>query len=172
MITYKLAGNGQFDELLGIVYHVDAPCLKPVLDLTQLTWDQFGRFFRTTGQVYRILWDGCLAGLCWIEIRRRVLLLRGLMVKDALRGRGIGTHALNWLEETFAGEAETIALNVHAGNPRARALYRRCGYAETGGCGPDGFYTMRKKIEQKSYAAGPAPTSPGRPSTRSTRLVK
>jgi len=155
VIYYKLAGNEHFDELFEIIYHTNDPGLRPVLDLTQLTWDQFGWLFRTTGQVYRILVDGCLAGFCWINIRSRVLQLRGLIVKSTFRGRGIGTRTLGWLEETFGGQVDQIELSVHASNPRAKALYERCGYVASGGCGPSGFYTMRKKIQPEAYAWPP-----------------
>jgi ribosomal protein S18 acetylase RimI-like enzyme len=146
MICFKVAGDEHFDELLEIIYHQEAQHLKPILDLIQLTSDQFGQLFHSTGVVYRILVDGCLAGLCWIEICGRILQLHSLILKYSFQEQGIGTQTLKWLEEYFRWEIDEIQLIVHYSNPRAKALYERCGYRTT--CNPDpcGFYTMRKKL--------------------------
>lgn len=146
MIRYQLADGKHFDDLLEIINHQDDPCLKPILDLTQLTWDQFGRFFRTTGMVYRILKDGRPAGLCWIEVCGRVLRLHGLILRSIFQGQGIGAQTLAWLEETFCDEIDAIELIVHASNMRARSLYQHSGYVASAAPDRSGFYTMRKTL--------------------------
>jgi GNAT superfamily N-acetyltransferase len=149
MIRYKLAGNEHFDELLDIVYHQEETSLKPILDLTQLTSDQFGRLFRSRGVVYRILVEDCLAGLCWVEACGPLLQIHSLILRESFRGQGIGTRTLEWLENFSRGDIEQIELKVHCSNPRAKALYERCGYR-----GPDfpdrsGFFRMQKKIRAR-----------------------
>jgi GNAT superfamily N-acetyltransferase len=146
MISYKVAGNEHFNELLDIVYHQEVQYLNPILDLIQLTSDQFGRLFRSTGTVYRILENGRLAGLCWVEVCGRVLLLHSLVMRPSFRGRGLGTRTLEWLEDQYQGAVDEIELRVHRSNPRARALYQRCGYQASPAPGPSGFYNMRKKL--------------------------
>jgi hypothetical protein len=69
MIYFELAGNKHFDELLEIIYYQDSLTSQPLLDLVQLTSEQFGQCLRSTGQVYRILSGSKLAGVCWIEHR-------------------------------------------------------------------------------------------------------
>jgi GNAT superfamily N-acetyltransferase len=146
MIRYKMAGKQHFDELLEIIYHQKDPNLKPVLDLIQLTADHFARLFRSTGVVYRIEVDGRLAGLCWVEKCGRILYLHKLMIQEPYQRQGIGTKTLEWLEGRFRGEIDQIELRVHASNPRAKALYERCGYTVTNIPGPSGMYMMCKKI--------------------------
>jgi GNAT superfamily N-acetyltransferase len=146
MIRYKVAGNEHFDELLEIIYHQEVQYLKPIFDLIQLTSKQFGRLFRSTGVVYRILVDDCLAGLCWMEVCGRVLQLHSLILKNSFQEQGIGTQTLKWVEEFFGCDIDEIELRVHSSNPRAMALYERCGYKTTNISGPSGFYIMRKKI--------------------------
>lgn len=148
MISYKLARDEHFDELLEIIFHQKDPYLKPILDLIQITWDQFGKLFRTTGMVYRILLDDSLAGLCWVEICHRILRLHGLILKTAFQGRGIGVQTLDWLEDTFQNDIDEIELIVHASNTRAIAVYERCGYKTLGVIDQSGFYTMQKRVRE------------------------
>jgi RimJ/RimL family protein N-acetyltransferase len=155
MISYQAAGSEHFDELLDIIYHQDDPSLKPILDLTQLTSDQFGQLFRSTGIVFRILVDGNLAGLCWVEVRGALLQLHSLILRESFRGRGIGTRTFTWLENTFRGDIEQIELKVHCSNPRAKALYERCGYQVTGVADRFGFYRMQKKIRARLTNGAP-----------------
>lgn len=154
MIRFQPAGAEHFDELLEIVYYHDDSYLKPLLDLVQLSWDQFGLYFRTTGRVYRILVGDHLAGLCWVEVRGRVLRLHGLIVRDSFQGQGLGTKALLWLEEAFGAKVDEIELQVHASNPRAKALYERLGYRAVAHEDPAGFYTMRKEVREPEPVPG------------------
>lgn len=154
MISYQPARNEHFDELLEIVYDQDSLYLKPLLDLIQITCEEFGRRFRTTGIVYRILMDRCLAGVCWVEVCGRVLQLHGLILENAFQGKGIGTQTLSWLEEAFFGDIDEIRLSVHASNPRAKALYEHCGYETVDTVDQAGFYIMRKKVREKTLLLG------------------
>ncbi|WP_307864334.1 GNAT family N-acetyltransferase [Agrococcus sp. TF02-05] len=59
--------------------------------------------------------------------------LRHLFVAEAARGRGIGASLIGAAEREVAAMGATlIELGVGVDNPRAAALYRRLGYAETG----------------------------------------
>ena len=146
MIRYKMAGKQHFDELLEIIFHQRDSNLKPLLDLIQLTADHFARLFRSTGVVYRIEVDGRLAGLCWVEKCGRILYLHKLMIQEPYQRQGIGTKTLEWLEGRFRAEVDEIELRVHTSNPRAKALYERCGYTAMNTPGLSGMYVMRKKV--------------------------
>ncbi|MCR8671324.1 GNAT family N-acetyltransferase [Agrococcus sp. HG114] len=59
--------------------------------------------------------------------------LRHLFVAEAARGRGVGASLIGAAErEAAAMGATLVELGVSVDNPRAAALYRRLGYAETG----------------------------------------
>jgi RimJ/RimL family protein N-acetyltransferase len=146
MIYFELAGNKHFDELLEIIYYQDSLTSQPLLDLVQMTSEQFGQCLRSTGQVYRILSGSKLAGVCWIEHRGSTLHLHGLILKSSYQGKGIGTKTLYWLDKVFRGAAEVIELRVHSSNLRARRLYERCGYAAVESADPCGFIRLRKKL--------------------------
>ncbi|AEV82550.1 GCN5 family acetyltransferase [Actinoplanes sp. SE50] len=85
-----------------------------------------------------------------------VLLLDGVAVDAALRGRGIGSALLAAAEEQARRQhARWVQLSVVDTNPRAEALYRRLGYqpVSKGSIGTlrhlygfERFTTMRKRI--------------------------
>jgi len=59
--------------------------------------------------------------------------LAHLGVDPALRGRGIGAALIDHLAAQAAALGRVrLALDVAASNPRAQALYERCGFAVTG----------------------------------------
>ncbi len=148
MIRLEPAREEQFETLLELVYHQQAAYLNPVLDLVQLTWDQFGAYFRHTGQVYAMLDGKELVGLCWVQFHGRTLYLHGIIVRDECQGLGYGTQALRRLEELYAGRMDAIELAVHASNPRARALYQRLGYCPLRFERESGFFILRKPLPQ------------------------
>lgn len=138
--------DAHFKALLEMIYQQKTAYLQPVLDLIELTWDQFGAYFRATGTAYRILMDVQLVGLCWVEHKGNVLTLLGLIIQPKYQGLGLGTQALAWLEQAYAGKIHAIELQVHLSNPRAHALYRRLGYRNVDYSEDSGFYSMRKEI--------------------------
>lgn len=86
----------------------------------------------------------------------RALVLDGICVDAAARGRGIGTRLLEAAREKARGiGVEAVTLSVIDANPRARALYERHGFRPTGGgsLGPlaavyafDGYTTMELEV--------------------------
>ena len=63
----------------------------------------------------------------------RMHYLAHLGVEPALRGRGIGAALVDHLAAQAAALGRMpLALDVAVGNPRAQALYERCGFAVTG----------------------------------------
>ena len=58
MLVLEPARTDQhYEALLELVYHQHSAYLDPLLDLIELTWEQFGQYFRSTGTVYRIFLD-------------------------------------------------------------------------------------------------------------------
>ncbi len=56
----------------------------------------------------------------------------GIAVEEEMRGRGVGTGLLRFIEETAAAKgARKITLEVTDANERAKALYDRRGFIET-----------------------------------------
>jgi ribosomal protein S18 acetylase RimI-like enzyme len=149
MLSLEPAQNEQqFEELLEMIYHQKTAYLDPVLDLIELTWDQFGNYFRSNGTAYRICRPGNLLGLCWVTERLDILELLGLIIKPEYQGQGIGAQALAWLEEHCPASIQAIELQVHASNPRAQALYERLGYQVIAYSESSCFYTMQKKLKR------------------------
>lgn len=136
----------QYDALLELIYNQKSAYLEPVLDLIELTWEQFGHYFRRTGTAFCIYQAGKLIGLCWIKCENRLLKLQGLIIHPEAQGQGVGSQALRWLEETFANDIFAIELDVHEGNPRAKSLYQRMGYQVKAYSPSTGFYTLRKPL--------------------------
>jgi ribosomal protein S18 acetylase RimI-like enzyme len=109
-----------------------------------LSWAQFEALYAARGEVRTLRSAGEVAGYSWIELRDRELHLHALFVLPERRGRGIGAAALRSLEAAFRAQVDVIELGVSEDNPRARALYERCGF-EIEATLPDvGYPIMRK----------------------------
>ncbi|MEL6337889.1 MAG: GNAT family N-acetyltransferase [Pseudomonadota bacterium] len=79
------------------------------------------------------LWRAALLALLDRPLAPGVLLMDGIAVASAARGKGIGTDLLVAIESEAADRGlGAVRLDVIDRNPRARALYERCGYVPTG----------------------------------------
>jgi ribosomal protein S18 acetylase RimI-like enzyme len=145
-LQYEPASARDYDKFLRWTRDETAGYLGPTLELMEMTWPEFGRLFRSVGQVYGVYEEGQAAGFCWIEERERVLHLHGLILRESSRGRGIGTEVLKMLEERYREEMDAIELGVHESNVRARALYERLGYETVNALEDLGFYVMQKRL--------------------------
>ncbi len=58
--------------------------------------------------------------------------IASIAVAEEFRGGGIGSRLLEFSEDLFRATARHIFLCVSSFNPRARALYERCGYEPIG----------------------------------------
>lgn len=151
MLTLEPARTDRhYDALLELVYHQKTAYLDPLLDLIELTAEQFGQHFRATGVAHRVCLDGELVGICWIEERQPVLTLLGLVIQPERQGAGLGTQVLAWLENHPPPGITAIELQVHVSNPRAQALYERVGYQQAAYDPGSGFFTMRKALKPGS----------------------
>jgi GNAT superfamily N-acetyltransferase len=75
----------------------------------------------TVGRLYL---DRSLPEWCLIDI----------LLCPTIQGQGHGSALLAWVQRSaLAAEATGVRLHVGANNPRARALYLRMGFEETGG---------------------------------------
>jgi ribosomal protein S18 acetylase RimI-like enzyme len=78
------------------------------------------------------LWRGLLLDLLERDTEPGLLLMDGIFVSAEARGLGIGTALLNAVCETAAANGcAKVRLDVIDTNPRARALYERCGFSAT-----------------------------------------
>jgi len=76
------------------------------------------------------LWRGPLLDLTERPVAPGQLMLDGLFVARTHRGRGIGTALVEAvIAEAAARDLAEVRLEVVEGNPRARALYDRLGFA-------------------------------------------
>ena len=149
MFTFKLAKEAQFETLLWLTYNQTTSYLQPILDLIQITSEQFGYYFRSVGQVYTICKNGHLLGYYWIEERGKILRLLGLILNEESRGKGVGTRVLRMLETTYRYRLQAIELVVHGSNYRAKALYERCGYQVVKEIPENGLFMMQKPLSMK-----------------------
>lgn len=70
-----------------------------------------------------VIMDGAFHGYPYLHI---------IAVKDAFRGKGIGSRMLKFLEETILKEHSKIFLVVADFNPDAKRLYERVGFRRVG----------------------------------------
>ena len=108
------------------------------------------------------LWRGAALALYDRPAEPGVLLMDGLFVAEAARGRGVGTRLLAAVAERARIEGRVeVRLDVVDGN-RARALYEREGYRATGRIEPGwlgpllglrGATTMRLTLEDPTGRA-------------------
>ncbi|WP_420412910.1 GNAT family N-acetyltransferase [Roseibium sp.] len=78
------------------------------------------------------LWRGLVLDLLERDPEPGLLLMDGIFVSAKARGLGIGTALLEAVCETAAVKGcSKVRLDVIDTNPRARALYERCGFAAT-----------------------------------------
>jgi ribosomal protein S18 acetylase RimI-like enzyme len=148
MLTLELARSDcQLNQLLELVYEQDIPGLRPSLDLIQVTWDQFGKVFRTRGMAFRALREGTLVGGCWVELCGDLLMIHGLIVRAPYRRQGIGTWILHTLQKIYEGRVQMIELDVHRSKPEAIALYEKFGFELVDAMVETGLYRMQKWLQ-------------------------
>ncbi len=95
-----------------------------------------GGTFRDMMRVYGLIgaaWRSGLLSLLVRDVENRRFLMDGLFVAPEARGQGVGSGLLEAIvaEAARRGYAE-VRLDVIDSNPRARALYERCGFAAVG----------------------------------------
>lgn len=95
-------------------------------------WDEYARDGASAEDEAVFLADGDL-GMAGVFVRDAAPVLFGMWVAPEARGQGLG-RALVAAVEDWARERGfvRITLCVAAGNDAAAALYRSCGYEETG----------------------------------------
>ena len=135
-IYYRLYDERARGEPIGITLHGERPSLADEVD-----W--FARMYRDVLNGEQILSvaevDGRVIGSC--SVRRHGssasfegghVAVLGIVVAEAHRGRGIGEALMRHAIERCRGKFEVIRLTVFSVNERARRLYRRVGFVETG----------------------------------------
>lgn len=95
-----------------------------------------GGGYRDLAQIYGYvssIWRGAALSLFERELEDGQMLLDGIFVTQAARGKGVGTALLSSIEEFARFElCREIRLDVIDTNPRAKALYERNGYVASG----------------------------------------
>ena len=127
-IHTRPATHEEYARFLDLMREEAGDYLERTLGLMELPWEEFAQLFQTVGEVLALLEEAEVAGFCWLERREKVLHLHAIVIKEACRGRGIGTRTLHLLEERYRDTVESIELGVHGSNTGARQLYRRLGY--------------------------------------------
>ena len=75
------------------------------------------------------LWRGVLIDILERDLSEGGLLMDGIFVDPDARGKGVGTALLDGIaHEDRARNLAQVRLDVIDTNPRARALYERCGF--------------------------------------------
>lgn len=99
---------------------------------------------RPAEEAWAILWRGDVAGFLVIDLSYSEQYdfalpgeagLRSVLIDAARQGEGIGSAAMAALRGLMAEHypaAESLVLTVNAGNPAARAVYLKAGFADTG----------------------------------------
>ncbi len=78
-------------------------------------------------------WRGIVLSVLERELAPDTLLMDGIFVSEAARGRGVGTALLSAIkDEARKRNLSLVRLDVIDTNPRARALYEREGFAPSG----------------------------------------
>ncbi len=149
MLTLELATTQQhYEELLELAYHHVMGGIQQTLDLIQLTCEQFGSYFRTTGLVFRICRGKRLVGFCWVEERASILFVHGLIIKPEFQGQGMGAQALRLLQARYRDKVDLIQLSVHRSNPHAMEFYKRLDFTQVQYRKETGFYLLQKKVRR------------------------
>lgn len=75
----------------------------------------------TVGYALLVFFWSCEAG-------GKCLLLDELYLLESVRGQGIGSKFMEWLEEEYSGKVRRMRLEVCPKNPRVQSLYKRYGF--------------------------------------------
>jgi ribosomal protein S18 acetylase RimI-like enzyme len=145
-IETRAATQDERDEFLRLIRgHLGAD-FDSLQGRAGLSWPEFEALYRTRGEVRAIKSEGAVVGYDWIERRERELHLHALFVFPPHRGQGIGSAAIQALEEEFRQEADFIELGVEESNEQARSLYERLGFVVEGRMLDLGFLILRKRL--------------------------
>ena len=92
------------------------------------------------------------------ELTEGQLLMDGIFVDEAARGRGVGTLLLDAvLAQAKSTGAREVRLDVIDSNPRARALYERQGftaYGEVDTWPLHKIFGFRKAVQMRRFVEG------------------
>ena len=78
------------------------------------------------------IWRGVLLNLMERALEPDILLMDGIFVNEAARGKGVGSALLKAIyDEAERRDLSSVRLDVIDTNPRARALYERQGFVAT-----------------------------------------
>ena len=79
------------------------------------------------------LWRGMLLEMLERDLAPEVLLMDGIFVDEAARGQGVGSALLKAIRDHAAAEGlARVRLDVIDKNPRAKSLYARVGFQDSG----------------------------------------
>ena len=118
-----------------ICAHDDAGQLLGVAGFKTSKGALVGGTFWDLSQIYGLwgaTWRAGLLGLLERDTENERFLMDGIFVSPVARGQGVGTALLSAImaEATARGYTQ-VRLDVIDSNPRARALYERCGFVAT-----------------------------------------
>jgi len=79
-----------------------------------LTIDQFCCLFWTAGQVYSICVGGEVHGFYWVEVRGNLLHLRGIGLKEDVRGHDLELHVLRQIQNQYDDQINLNGLDFYS----------------------------------------------------------
>jgi ribosomal protein S18 acetylase RimI-like enzyme len=142
------APDEQMGEFLALLRVHMADYVERTMEQMNLSWSEFEQLVQKVGQVFAIHVGDDSAGYLWIEERNRTLHIHGLILREPLQNRGIGSRALLELENSHSPQVNAIELGVHYSNLRARALYERLGFQVVRDLEDLGFWVMQKPLHR------------------------
>lgn len=122
--------------------------LEQALKVLGLPREAFREFFFTLGKVHGVSIQGEDIGFYWTEIRKDVLHLHAVIIREKHRGKGYGTRVLAHIEDTYKDRVRTIELGVHEENLAALRLYERSGFVKKAYRDDVGYHIMQKHIKK------------------------
>ncbi len=160
MLTYTRPDVDELDKLFDLMRNEASEYLKDSLWLIGLTVSAFRAKFKSVGEVVEVLSDEEPAGFYWIEKRRDILHLHGIILRREFQGRGLGREAMLRIEEEHGRGMSAIELGVYRGNGAARRLYESLGYVVVRQLDDIHFDIMRKTLShdnaESAASSGPA----------------
>ncbi len=141
------AEKKQKEEYFTLMEEFAKEHIEKMLSILGLSRESFRELFFTLGEVHGVMAKEEDIGFCWVEIRKDILHLHAIVIRENQRRKGHGTRILAHIEDAYRDLADTIELGVHEENTAALGLYERCGFQQKAYRHDVGYHIMQKSIK-------------------------